>query len=159
MCVWVYTVSNINADICHASSAPIAVSGRYLLPPSSTVPVTPVCIIPYTYVWYILYYITYHHISYVLNYNMCYMLPCWSHLICSCCSIRFLSVVPFFNCSCYSCLHYIHYIIYICVIVIYIYSIIICVIVIYHIIMLPYVPYILIPTTQPITTNIHNNWH
>jgi hypothetical protein len=33
-----------------------------------------------------------------------------SHLICSCCSIRLLSVVPFFNCFCYSCLHYISYI-------------------------------------------------
>ena len=144
--------------VCRASSAPVAVSGCSLLSPSSTVPATPVCIIytiSYTYVWYILYYITYHHISYVFNYNTCYMLPCLSHLIWSCCSIRLLSVVLFFNCSCYSCLHYIHYIIHICVIVIYIYSIIICVIVIYHMIMLPYVPHILIPTTQP----IHNNWH
>ena len=138
--------------VCRVSSAPVAVSGCYLLSPSSTAPVTPICIISYTYVWYILYYITYHHISYVFNYNMCYMLPCLSHLICSCCSIRLLSVVPFSNCSCF-------YIIHICVIVIYIYSIIICVIVINHITMLPYVPYILISTTQPITTNIHNNWH
>ena len=81
--------------VCRVSSAPVAVSGCYLLSPSSTVPVTPICIISYTYVWYILYYITYHHISYVFNYNMCYMLPCLSHLICSCCSIRLLSVVLF----------------------------------------------------------------
>ena len=88
--------------VCHASSAPVAVSGCYLLSPSSTVPFTPACIISYTYL--------YHHISYEFNYNMCYMLPCLSHLICSCCSIRLLSVVPFFNCFCYSCLHYISYI-------------------------------------------------
>ena len=84
--------------VCRNSSAPAAVSGCYLLSPSSTASATPVCIIYHTYVYaiesyYIILHITIHHI----------------------------------------------------------YSIIVCVV--YHIIMLPYVTCILIPTTRSITTN------
>ena len=53
--------------VCRTSSAPVAVSGCYLLYPSPTVPSTHVCII-YT-ISYI--YMCYSYIH-IFNYNMCY---------------------------------------------------------------------------------------